>query len=135
MEPSEAQKKVFNTPEVVERLISFLDPEAIFCLAESHLVDKDTLRKSLGSKAWNQLIRRSSHGANGELEDEEDVKVLMKILKMIEVEEPSKFILPLLDQICKSKPVGDQRVYMLIGNCQKDTSSLFGSCLFDVSVL
>ena len=103
MEQSEAQKKVFRTLEAVERLISFLDPEATLSLAESDLVNKETLRTSLGSKSWNQLIRRGSHGEDGQLLQEEDVLVLVKILKTIEVEEPSKFILPLLDHICKSR--------------------------------
>ena len=102
MEQSKAQKKVFRTRVAVERLISFLDPEATLSLAESDLVNKETLRTSLGPKSWNQLIRRGSHGEDGQLLQEEDVLVLVKILKMIEVEDPSKFILPLLDHICKS---------------------------------
>ena len=100
MEQSKAQKKVFSTPEVVERLISFLDSKTTLCLAESHLVGKETQRQSLGSKVWNQLIRRGSE--NGHLLQEEH---FVKILKLIEVEEPSKFILPLLYHICNSRPV------------------------------
>ena len=103
MEQSKAQKKVFSTPEVVERLISFLDSKTTLCLAESHMVGKETLRQSLGSEVWNQLIRRGSE--NGHLLQEEHVKHFVKILKLIEVEEPSKFILPLLDHICNSRPV------------------------------
>ena len=67
-------------------------------LAQSHVVGKDTLQKSLGSKAWNELIKCCSN-------NEEHVKHLVKILKLMKLEEPSKFTQPLLDHICKL-PIG-----------------------------
>ena len=118
MEPSKPQQKFFSTRELVERLISFLDTETTLSLAQS-VVNEDTLRESLGSKAWSELIKRGSNGETGELQEEEEdeeeleeeyvsnlVKIL-KILKVMELEEPSKLILPLLDQICKMFPPGE----------------------------
>ena len=106
MDPSDAQQKFFSTPEMVERLISFLPPQSVLHMAEFDLVGKDTLQKSLGSEAWNKLIRRrGSDGENGELQ-EEDVNSLVKILKLMELKDPSKFIQPLLDHICKLSGLG-----------------------------
>ena len=48
----EAQQKVFNIPEVVEILISFLDPASILHLAQSEVIKKETLKRSISSKAW-----------------------------------------------------------------------------------
>ena len=101
MEQSKAEHKFLNLPELIERLISSLDPLSALRLLESHVIDKDILQKSLSGKAWNKLIRSSSYGEEALLEVE-DVKNLVKILKLMKVEEPSKFLLPLLDLICES---------------------------------
>ena len=56
MEESEARQKVFNIPEVVEILISFHDPVSILHLVQSPMmVNKETLQKSLSSKAWTSV--------------------------------------------------------------------------------
>lgn len=97
-EQSIAEKKFWNTPELIERLISSLDPASALRLLQSSVMDKDILQKSLSFKAWNNLINHKG------LLQEEDVRVLVKILKFLELGEPGAFLLPLLDLICESRP-------------------------------
>ena len=105
MEPFnlEARHKFLNIPELIEMLILSLDPLSALRLLESRVIDKEILQKSLSSKAWNKLMRRCSYDGEGLLAAE-DVKNLVKILKLVKLEEPSKFLLPLLDLICESGP-------------------------------
>ena len=103
MEPLDTRHKFLNIPELNERLISSLDPLSALRLLESRVIDKEILQKSLSSKAWNKLMRHCSYDGEGLLEAE-DVKNLVKILKLVKLEEPSKFLLPLLDLICESGP-------------------------------
>ena len=50
MEQSEARQKFLNFPELIKRLISSLDIESTLHLAQSQVVEKETLQKSLSSK-------------------------------------------------------------------------------------
>ena len=93
-----AEKKFWNTPELIERLISSLEPLSALHLLQSGVVDKDILQKSFSVKAWSKLIKPSSNGGE-ELLQEEDVRVLVKILQFLELEEPGAYLLPLLDLI------------------------------------
>ena len=104
MEQSEAERMFWKIPEVVERLYSWLDPASALRLIQSHVMDKETLQKSLSPKAWNKLIRRSSRDENRLLQ-KEDVKDLVKILKLMELKEPSTLLLPLLDLACVLPPL------------------------------
>ena len=119
MEQSEAQQKFFKMPEMVAKLISFLPPQSALHLAQSHVVDKGILQKSLGSEAWGELIKQGSHGENGEL-NEEDVNCFVKILKLVELNESSKLILPLLDHICKLSGLNTLSWVMMICPCNKE---------------
>ena len=103
MDPCEAKEKFRNIPELIETLISFLDPASALHLLKSKVIDKKILQKSLSFEAWKKLVRRSSYGGEGLLQSE-DVKDLVKILKLLKLEEPSTFLLPLLDSICESRP-------------------------------
>ena len=105
-EKSLADEKFWKTPELVERLISMLDPRsALRLLIQSSAVDKETLQKSLSPKAWSKLIERSSYDDEEEgLLQVEDVRDLVRLLHFLRPEEPSTFLLPLLDQICKMRP-------------------------------
>ena len=94
----DAATKFLSSPELGEKLVSYLDPLSILRLIESKMMDKETLPKSLSSKAWNSLIRRTSNGEG--LMEEEDLRVLVKILHSLELEEPGPLLLPLLDLIC-----------------------------------
>ena len=101
-----ADEKFWKTPELVEKLISMLDPRsALRLLIQSSAVDKETLQKSLSPKAWSKLIERSSYDDEEEgLLQEEDVRDLVRLLHFLRPEEPSTNLLPLLDQICKMRP-------------------------------
>ena len=94
MEQFGAKQKVFKLPEFVETFVSLLDPQSALRLIQSQVVDKETLKKSLSFDAWNKLIRRSlrdfRHLGYSQLEEEE-VKNLVKTLKLVEVDEPRKF--------------------------------------------
>ena len=123
-------ERFLNLPELIERLVSFLDARSTLCLLRSRVMDKETREKSFSSKAWSQLIRRTLCGQDGLLlirrtpgmvggmwreaevwcgveswlEVEEGVKDLVKILKLLQLEQPNTFMLPLLDLICESSP-------------------------------
>ena len=103
MDQCEAKDKFMNIPELIERLISFLDPLSALSLLQSKVIDKKILQKSLSCEAWKKLIRRSSYDGEGLLQAE-DVKDLVKILKLLEHEDPGTFLLPLLHLICESRP-------------------------------
>ena len=110
MEQFGAKQKVFKLPEMVETLVSLLDPLSALRLIRSRVVDIDTLKKSFSSEAWNKLIRRSLRDGSGQLLEVE-VKNLRNILKLVKVDEPRTFLLPLLDLICQSGfvPESDQQ--------------------------
>ena len=90
--------KFWESWELGEKLVSYLDPLSILRLIESKMMDNETLQKSISSKAWNSLIRRTSNGEG--LMEEEHLRVLVKILHSLELEEPGPLLLPLLDLIC-----------------------------------
>ena len=99
MEQSEAmlpEHKFLSIPELIETLISFLDPLSVLRLLQ--VIDKDILQKSVSYEAWNKLIRRSSY------DGAEDVRIFTEIVKILELDEPSTFLLPLLVLICESGP-------------------------------
>ena len=99
----DAEEKFWKTPELGERLVSMLDPLSTRHLAQSSVMDIKVLQKSLSLKAWSKLIRPSSYGGEGLLHVE-DVQDLVRVLHVLELEEPSTFLLPLLGLICKSRP-------------------------------
>ena len=104
-EQSVSDEKFWRTPELLERLVSLLDPMSALRLIQSSVVDKEILQKSLSSKAWSKLIRQSSYGEEeGGLLHKEDAMDLVRILHFLEPEEPGVFLLPLLDLICESGP-------------------------------
>ena len=100
MEQSKPQETFFGTRELVERLISLLDIQTTLRLAQS-VVNQDILRESLGSKAWRELIKRG-YGENGELE-EEDVKNLVKILKILKSQANSFYLFWITFAHCPKK--------------------------------
>ena len=103
-----AKSKLWNTPELVEKLVSLLDPVSTLGLVQSEVLDKKILQKSLSLSAWNQLIRRSSSYGEGPhrkaLLEKEDVKDAVKIFKLINLEHPNIYLVPLLDVICQFLP-------------------------------
>ena len=53
---------VLCCPEILENLLTMLDPLSIKMLTQSGVVDKKILNRSLSSKIWASLIKRSSYG-------------------------------------------------------------------------
>ena len=105
----DAAEKFWTIPELVERLVSLLDPLSTLRLIESKVMEKEILQKSLSFAAWSSLIRGTSNGE----QEEEDVRVLVKILQFMEPEELSTFLMPLLDLICESRP-GDCNSHVML---------------------
>ena len=106
----DAERKVWRTPELVERLLPFLGVSSVECLAECHDLTRELLQRSF---TWNKFIKRSISNAISEStvtwveeEDEEadeysyrreeveeeihrevmldEVKILARILRMLE---------------------------------------------------
>ena len=131
-------EKFWTLPELGERLFSFLDPLSTLHLAQSNVMDKKILQKSLTSKAWRELIRRSSlqglsfqaleHPAvrfEREKEAREDLEVLIKILHFMKLEELSPRLVPLLDLICElSSEVSSYACVEMICPCRPDPHSI-----------
>ena len=53
---SDAVAKFFHSPELVDRLITFLDGDSILCLATCHDLTKAVSQKSL---VWTKVVRRT----------------------------------------------------------------------------
>ena len=94
---------VLCCPEILENLLTMLDPLSIKMLTQSGVVDKKVLNRSLSSKIWASFIKRSSYGGGGVLVLD-DVKNLVAILKFLKLEDPSSLLLPLLNHICERFP-------------------------------
>ena len=119
---SEAERKFWETPELLETLFSWLDLKAILNLAR--VMDKESLQVGITSKIWNKLIRHncpvdergrlfggfpqdrdSFHRVYHNLklqEAEHAVRNLATILKLME--QPNDLLLDLLDVICEGTP-------------------------------
>ena len=65
LEQSEGESKFWNTPELVKKLVSLLDPVSTLGLVQSEMLNKQILQNSLSPAAWNQLIRHSSSHSGG----------------------------------------------------------------------
>ena len=99
MSSRKAETIFWNTPELIENLLRFLDPATIVCLARSHGF---TLKILQGSVPWGNLIRRCCPQGDGNPGDAviREVFPLAFILEMME--DPQTVLLPLLlDLICE----------------------------------
>ena len=102
MDQPDAVLRFLKLPELIEKLVSFLNPRSTLHLLQSRVMDKETLQKSLSLKAWTLLIRRTPRNEDGPwnsphqngLLQGEGVRELVKILEMLRLEEPSSFLLP-----------------------------------------
>ena len=100
-------KRFWTIPELGEKLIVYLDPLSLLRLAQSEVMEKEVLQKSLTFKAWSELIRRSSLEDLGRWEEKKgDVKILVKILHFMKTAKLSPFLMALLDLICESRHGG-----------------------------
>ena len=53
----EAEAKFWETPELLERLLSTLDLDSTFSLAR--VMNKEILKRSMTAKVWTTLVRQS----------------------------------------------------------------------------
>ena len=100
----EAAKIFWRTPELVEKLLPFLDLDSTLHLAQTHRVTKELLNKSF---VWNKLIRRSCPSHDGkdfhDFTPSHDEKMstvlrLVSILKLVKT--PKVLVMDLLELIC-----------------------------------
>ena len=99
----DAVVKFWGCSDFHENLLTMLDPLSIKRLIESGVVEKKVLKRSLSSEVWAGLIKRSSYGGGG-VPVLDDVKDLVAILKLLKLEEPGRFLLPLLHHVCEKFP-------------------------------
>ena len=100
----EAGGMFWNTPELIEKLLPYLDPSSTKCLAEAHDLTQETLLRDLD---WSKLVRRAfpfsnntRWGEEGELEVvTRKARALAEILKM--AANPKSLQLELLHVICE----------------------------------
>ena len=100
----EAAKIFWRTPELVEKLLPFLDLDSTLHLAQTHGLTRELLKKSF---VWNKLIRRSCPSHDGkdfhDFTPSHDEKMstvlrLVAILKLVKT--PKVLVMDLLELIC-----------------------------------
>ena len=147
---TEAERKFWGSPELVDTLLPFLDVKSILCLAECHQLTLKTLQ---GTYVWNKLVKRTcpetvqmvrAHpldredtlGVRQRLAPERlQLVQLVGILKM--VEEPKAHLKALLDLVCERFPPyqdGPRPQQNLDGGPPEiDLNSLYGPQLVQVA--
>ena len=78
----DAVVKFWGCSDFHENLLTMLDPLSTKRLIQSEVVEKKVLKRSLSSKIWACLIKRSSYGGGGVLVLD-DVKDLVPVLKFL----------------------------------------------------
>ena len=90
----EAEQKFWQTPELIEGLLLYLNPESTLRLAVAHERTRNILQ---GSRVWNNLIKRCSpFNRMGKVDH------MVAILKLME--DTKANMLDLLDAICEANP-------------------------------
>ena len=122
-------EKFWETPELVEMLLPFLDVKTTQNLAQSHLLNIQILQ---GSLVWNKLIRRTVPSDQNLLElpwQQRETPILtrkfklaplIQILKMMKDQKPSE--LDLLNLICERYPSRPSEVVNL--SCSSNQTKL-----------
>ena len=112
--PPENEKKFWRTPELVDRLMTFLDGHSTLSLVKALPLAFDMIE---GKSSWIKLVRRvCPYVEDGVVSCEEwkeqvakerkDVRSLVEILKMMK--DPSPPLLDLLHVICERFPPDDR---------------------------
>ena len=98
---SSAEKKVWETPELVEKLLPFLDPESTLALAQCQETVPSILQ---GTLLWNQFIRRACPFTEegNRLTNIDVVRCLVAVMKLMK--NPDKPRQDLLELICERFP-------------------------------
>ena len=108
----EAEQKFWQTAELVQGLLPYLDLESTLRLAHTHQKIQAILQ---GSRVWTNLVKRSSP-----LNQLDKVEHLVDILKLLEDTESN--MLDLLDTICEANP-GDSMDQQIWINCPRHPTS------------
>ena len=115
--PRESEKMFWRTPELVDKLMTFLDGQSTLALVKALPMALEIIK---GKSAWIKLVRRVCPydiddvcDSVAEWEEElakerKDVMNLVEILKMMELEDPSPLLLDLLHVICERYPPDDR---------------------------
>ena len=114
--PPEAEKKFWKTPELVDRLMPFLDGQSTLSLVTALPLALEIVK---GKASWIQLVKRvcpfetkdavdAAEWEKQVAKERMDVLNLVEILKMMELEDPSPLLLDLLHVICKNFPPVDR---------------------------
>ena len=100
--------KVLRTPEVVEKLLDFLDGNSTLNLARCHDLTKELVQRP---SVWHKLVRRNCPvGVNRPMWDETELvatnkKKLMPLLELLRMaKDPVEMKLTLLEVICERFP-------------------------------
>ena len=134
MSSQDAVRKFWETTELIEHMLPYLDSKATMVLAQNH---EKTLNILKGSVAWNKMIRRSCPWKGkgiGKVEEgmQEKINVmknLVAILRLMDVDHRSHLMLDLLDLICKKF----RRSYDLTVGCVRHPGLLAGGHIVSLS--
>ena len=112
---SKAREKFWITPELVEKLLPFLDPESILVLAQCYETVAGVLQ---GTCIWNQFIRRAFLDQENRSHLNLDVvRCLVGILKLMK--KPKGPRADLLELICQRFPPEEHQQTFLHQSCPR----------------
>ena len=104
--------KVLRTPELVEKLLDFLDGNSTLNLARCHDLTKELVQRP---SVWHKLVRRNCPvGVNRPMWDETELvatnkRKLMPLLELLRMaKDPVEMKLTLLGVICERFPPRDR---------------------------
>ena len=102
---SGAEYKVWQMPELVEKLLGNLDVQSISNLAEVHPL---TLQVVQGSRLWKKLLRRSIEGYEANTFEQQRIVVqtMGSILCKMDPENQQTLLLLVLEDICAKYSTG-----------------------------
>jgi len=138
---SEAEKKVWGCPELLERLLVFLDPDSLVSLAEAHEPANSVLGKTLWNKLVKQVCQGSGRSSSRECASYKDLMLKrMKVVDLVEIlkskEDPWDAFRDLLKEICKSFPAENSSLARLSfpwDDSDVVSVSLDGFCLLEAA--
>ena len=103
MPDSEAEKKFWRSPELVQGLLPFLDPPSILRLGQLHPLTRGVLQ---GNYNWSSFVRRSCPQPGGSdhflTESERAVAEMRPIIEILHlIGSPQFHLMKILDTICE----------------------------------
>ena len=99
-----AEKMFLKLPELVEKLLVFLDTKSTLCLAIAHPFAREVLQNQV---TWRKLLKRSISEDFLNQQDIANLQYLTEILRSLR--DPKYLLLDLLHVICAKCPPVDPR--------------------------